>query len=446
MEPPRSYANWYVPEPIQGSPEWEQLTARCDAHKIEWSENTGAGGHHYLQIALPSRREKRPIRIFTVSHAKDFLSIPFERLRFLSGYWAVCSYDEGTIEAETEILWQGASGFFDQDFQESILRTYQRNFWELASEESSGQQAEYFSCSQDSIQISLGPPERIKALRNSSAALWGTGLQDQNKRGITLKIGGLKIEHHDATIEVLERIANSFFFQIDVALDLPLVLKRQPRNLKKQIAAIREKKPFELKFPSFEYDDAPMQLYWYAKKADGMPLLQFLAYYQVIEFYFPVYSEAVALEKIRTILKNPMFRPDSNADMRKILTALQSHLGKGFGGEKTQLSETIQACIDNDVLKEYLMDEERSAHFFSKRKKFKNIPLLDTTADLRKSVADRIYQIRCRIVHSKGESGEIENEPILPFSEEADLLDHDIALVQFIAREVLIKGSKTMKL
>ena len=32
-----------------------------------------------------------------------------------------------------------------------------------------------------------------------------------------------------------------------------------------------------------EYDAEAMEFYWYAKSADNMSLLQFLAYYQVIE-------------------------------------------------------------------------------------------------------------------------------------------------------------------
>jgi hypothetical protein len=38
-----------------------------------------------------------------------------------------------------------------------------------------------------------------------------------------------------------------------------------------------------------------------------MPLLQFLAFYQVIEFYFPTYSQAEAHRKLKAILKDPPF-------------------------------------------------------------------------------------------------------------------------------------------
>ncbi len=48
----------------------------------------------------------------------------------------------------------------------------------------------------------------------------------------------------------------------------------------------------------------------------------------------------------------------------------------------------------------------------------------------------------CRIVHTKGESGDIYSDPIYPFTGEAALLYHDIALVQYIAdRSSLIKAS-----
>ncbi len=38
-----------------------------------------------------------------------------------------------------------------------------------------------------------------------------------------------------------------------------------------------------------------------------MPLLQFLAYYQSIEYYFPMYSGREAQEKIKNLVKDPSF-------------------------------------------------------------------------------------------------------------------------------------------
>jgi len=74
------------------------------------------------------------------------------------------------------------------------------------------------------------------------------------------------------------------------------------------------------------------------------------------------------------------------------------------------------------------------------------LPLNNSNADLRVLVADLIYDIRCKIVHTKGESAEGEVELLLPFSKEAELLFHDIELIQYIARKVLIAAGVPLSL
>lgn len=180
-----------------------------------------------------------------------------------------------------------------------------------------------------------------------------------------------------------------------------------------------------------------------------MPLLQFLAYYQVIEFYFPTYSQIEARKKIRSILKNPTFRPDRDADIGNILTAISSGSGKGFGDERSQLRATFQECVDPKELRAFLIDNEEKKSFFSSKSKVLtsfNIPIANPSADLRNYVADRIYDIRCKIVHTKGDSLDGEIERILPFSKEAESLNFDIELVQFLSQKLLIAASSPIKI
>jgi len=40
-----------------------------------------------------------------------------------------------------------------------------------------------------------------------------------------------------------------------------------------------------------------------------VPLLQFLAFYQVVEFYYPMFSEKDAIHRLKIILKDPRFDP-----------------------------------------------------------------------------------------------------------------------------------------
>lgn len=456
MEQPESKFGRVIPKRIEDSPELKRLIARCEGNKIDCSEKTGAGGYHYLEIEIPAGRDKRLVSIFTVSHIEELLAIQFEQLRFLDDYLAICSYEEGTIEAEVEVLSLKESFLFDRDFEDILWSSFSGKAWLTPSRDSLSERGEYFSCSRDDVQISIGPITALKVFRDSGVQYWpmkygsagASGLMDHDQRGVSLKIKGLQIRQHDQAVDILERIANSVFFQIDAGTNVPLALKRQPPRWEKPPSLPDDSEPFELQFPRYEYDEIPMQLYWYGKKASGMPLLQFLAYYQVVESYFPAYSQAEALKQVQRILKNPGFRSDSDIHVAQILTCLQTHGGRGFGREKEQLLCTLQACVDKDTLRVFLSGSpERGDCFSGKIKGLKahTIPINDPQADLRNAVADRIYQIRCRIVHTKGDSGDVENEPILPFSTEAALLDHDIALIQYVARQVLISASRALQ-
>ena len=76
---------------------------------------------------------------------------------------------------------------------------------------------------------------------------------------------------------------------------------------------------------------------------------------------------------------------------------------------------------------------------------YHKIPLANPNADLRADVADRIYDIRCKIVHTKNDSGIGDVELLLPFSREAEQLSHDIELVQYVAQETLHRGQPTVQ-
>jgi hypothetical protein len=179
-----------------------------------------------------------------------------------------------------------------------------------------------------------------------------------------------------------------------------------------------------------------------------MPLLQFLAYYQTIEYYFPSYSQAEARRKIRNILKNPAFRADRDTDLGRILLAAGAS-GSGFGDERSQLRATLNECLEPGALREFLSETEERVKFFSTKTDGltdKKLQIRDENVDLRNEVADRMYDIRCKIVHTKSGGREGDVELLLPFSKEADLLYADIHLARFVAREVLVSASSPLRL
>ncbi len=147
-----------------------------------------------------------------------------------------------------------------------------------------------------------------------------------------------------------------------------------------------------------------MSLYWYARAAADMPLIAFLGYYQVLEYYMPI--------------RTPTLR-----------------------SERERLCDLLQRCVDAPTLSAFLHSSVERRQFFEGQGgalAARPIPLGQSPEDPRSPVAERVYEIRCRIVHTKRS----ESSFILPASPQAALLEHDIALVQLLAQAVLLANAR----
>lgn len=409
----------------------EELRKRCTAAKVELQEQTYGDGQKYVVVKLPAGRDKRQISLHNAKNINAFLSVLFEKYVFIGEYAAICSYEDGYIEAAVRSL---------DPIMQPVIRRLSRK---LAI--NNGEILEDFRVdmtqSRDSgdIKIELSFSSEPFVALNTNRFF--------GRHSLSLKISGLQVSRHDKASEILERLSRSLFFQVDLLTDIPLGLirERQPRRRTRSITKVE--KP-ELLFPKRDFDEAPISLYWYARSAAAMPLLQFLAYYQSIEFYFPSYSQIEARRRLRNILKEDTFRPDRDADLGRILSVLKGSSSR-FGDECSQLKATLQECIDPTELREFIeIDSERKEFFSSRAKGLTDVKLTlnNPSADIRNEVADRIYDIRCKIVHTKAGGREGEFDLLLPFSKEADLLFNDIELIQYIARQVLIAASSKLDL
>ena len=188
-----------------------------------------------------------------------------------------------------------------------------------------------------------------------------------------------------------------------------------------------------------------MSLYWYAKSASRLPLVQYLAFYQCLEFYFPRYSHEEAKKKISRILKHPTFNVHNDTDLVRLLGAVSSGSGRAFGDEKAQLQATLDACVDAEGLREAISNSE-GADFFKRTTtpSAHKINLADPHLNICHAVAFRIYDIRCKIVHTKVNEGE--DAMLLPYSKEADELGHDLGLIEYVAQQVLVNSSEALNL
>lgn len=406
----------------------EKITARCDAAKFSYEDDSTLDDEVdiSLTVHIPCGRETRSVYLFDFDELLTFQSIEFEKYTLLGSYAAVCSYEDGVIEAVLSSPSISKSPFQRRRILKQLGLTT--------------------SQTKQETELTLSSPlgvdgVQIKLRRESKAAQILS--QASDPLSVSLELTCPKLSSHDDALAILNQVSNALFFEIDLQKGIHLSLLRKTQR-PRLLGAVESELP--IAYPKNVYDEAPMALYWYARSATNMPLLQFLAYYQTIEYYYPVFYNAEISRRIRSIIKNPTFRADRESDISKIVSTIRSK-GIGIVSEKDQLRTTLRECIQNEDIEEFLTSGPKRAEFFISKAKGITSHVLNPQNkghDLCSQASDRIYDIRCKIVHTKGDEGDGEIELLLPYSKEADKLGHDIELVRLIAQKVLIYASKEL--
>ena len=239
-----------APELVIPSPEVTAATAeiqsRCKTAGFAFEEVQGPGSEKAMRVGMKCGRDTRWLHLPLGSRAIGFLSIPFERWIFLSGYEAICSYEDGLIEAAFR---PSTAGFMPSAF------VYRRLF---------GLDSGPDVPDLKSVKLVLEQPQKgFPRIEISMASeIFGILVRFPPRPRLTLKLNSCDVTRHDEALSLLKKVAGSLFFQIDLLADVPLVLERERRPL---LGARRPRKHIELsadlQYPKTEFDDAPLSLY-----------------------------------------------------------------------------------------------------------------------------------------------------------------------------------------
>lgn len=390
---------------------------RCKLSDVIFERNIDSDGDTYGTVIFPAGRKKRKIPIFSIYSANKIFDLNFEKLRFISGYEAICSYQDGFIEVGIKSTRFSAL---------SLLKRINSLSGDLESPEKD------LLLNSDSI-IAHSPNIRIGRASKEFKSLLGRFASST----CTLRLENIRSTQHDQALEEMRSFADSIFFQIDTLLGYTFRLERE--RVRKRLPRLKDRKALSISYPRTQYNPEAMSLYMYANSAKDMPLLQYLAFYQSIEFYFPRYSQSEARRRVGNILKNPSFRPHRDDDIDRLIFAVQATKGNGLGSEKEQLKSVINECLNPDDLRSFVNEtKERIESLSGKSARYHKIPIGDKGKDLRADVAERIYAIRCKVVHTKnGGTEEDVSNMILPYSDDSEKLIEDIELVRYVSQCIL---------
>lgn len=424
----------------------DELKERCESQGLEVQikpkQIETESPVKMLSVKIPAGRDFRELILWEDNLFPELVESEFELCKFIKDYEAIWSPSLKFIECE---LNRGNLRFPSTAMLRRLSRMLEGS---ILSEEENQSRLQIPSPNDDLkiyIQLSSSEHAVMCTLQNLRFTI---GAFERIPRSLTIRFEGLNVSTHDDAKKLLLKLSNSVLFSLDLASEMPFCLTTERNHNFDDKRSWRSKDTIEINAPQYEYDSEPMALYWYARTAKDMPLLQFHAFYQALEFYFPVYSQRAAQESVRNLIKDPRFNVNRDTDIANILSIIKvSGGGRAFGDEKSQIKATIRSCVTSDELRLFIeSDSDRKSFFDSKQARLlsdQKLSLSSLSADILDEVAQRIYDIRCRVVHTKASQDEF--ELLLPYSREERYLQHDIKLLEFVTRKVIVAGSRPLQ-
>jgi hypothetical protein len=433
--------------------------ARRSGMKVQVTTHCGIA----LQIYLPNGAVDHVVLV-TPSKAELLVKSSFEHWTVLGDYLAIYDKSHNMIEAEIIHLsglspvvydlslmdlpgvswgppWQ--PNLFDEDYsQDEVVETIKTALanphfreatlinrpWTLPLRSvDGGLTAEISSCSAELL--SIDTPDRSEQ--------WQT---------LGIKLLNQECRNHDEALDRLQCISSALFFEMDLCYNMQLTLARR-RALQAQSHTLKTsdedtRRPPQM--PRVRYRHDAVSLYLHGRSSHSLPLSQFLAYYQAIEYHFPFFVEQDLLKRMKAKLRDPRFDSEKESHLQELLHLTGSGARRALKEEREQLKTTLAACVDETRLVDFLKGDDARWRAISSRSTIKYVPVVNdrnSESSLIAQLAERIYQIRCRIVHAKEDGGPKAKPMLLPTSTEVRYLWHDVGIVQYLAQQVIIAGA-----
>lgn len=194
------------------------------------------------------------------------------------------------------------------------------------------------------------------------------------------------------------------------------------------------------KFPSIFYNSDLIRFYQRGAGTD-IPILKFLAFYQVLEYFFIKVSDEKLYLRLSSILNDPLFNSTSSTSFDKLIQEIHSHKKKS--DETKNLNLVLKKYINEDDLIEFLKayQEFLGEKYCNKQKDIfgEKISLSITPGYVFDNVAKLIKTIRNALVHSSDSYERQERH--IPFSESTEIIKKEIPLVKFLAERVIIQSA-----
>lgn len=191
-----------------------------------------------------------------------------------------------------------------------------------------------------------------------------------------------------------------------------------------------------LPMPSAEFAGDVVQLYQLGMSS-RMPVLQFWAFYQVLEYFFVRVSDEHLHQSLATRLRDPRFKPTS-AQLDRVVQDVLDHLETV--DTLTMLANVLEKYVDEDVLIQFIKAYERhigQEHYTKRRRLFgEDLQVKLSRGTVLENVARTILAIRQMLIYSPDRFSRTARN--VGFDQLSETLKPEIPLMKFLAERVII--------
>jgi len=197
----------------------------------------------------------------------------------------------------------------------------------------------------------------------------------------------------------------------------------------------------ELPLPSVTFNSDIVRFYQRGVSTRD-PVIQFLSFYQVLEYFFLSVSDERLYEKLSHRLNDPRFAPRPR-HLDRIIQDIHEH--KRVSDETEMLKLVLEKYVESDGLIGFIgaYESHLDEKYYTKRRQLfgKDVPEVKLQeGHLHGNIAKRIKVIRNAIVHSSDRYER--HERYVPFGAHSEkIISREVPLMQYLAERVIISSA-----
>jgi hypothetical protein len=198
----------------------------------------------------------------------------------------------------------------------------------------------------------------------------------------------------------------------------------------------RRGRPQDVQFPLRRYNSDLVSYYSLGLGSDSL-LLAYLAFYKILEHFFPSVTEQGLHRRMTEKLIAPEFSHTKPKQLQQLASIVRKYDQRMQ--EEKMLAAVVEHFFAMDEVREWVLNHEssRGPYYTTPQVVLEEAHTLDLSPErFASSLAARIYHVRNALVHNK--EGEVSR--FIPYSGQESVLLAEIPIVQYLAEQVILRS------